>query len=60
MALTRAKQKLYLSYVDVRTIYGNRQLQIPSTFIDDIGDVAVEIEKTARRDDFESDSIVYL
>jgi DNA helicase-2/ATP-dependent DNA helicase PcrA len=60
VALTRAKQKLYLSYVDVRTIYGNRQLQIPSEFIEDIGDVAIEIVETGGRNDFDLDTVVYL
>jgi DNA helicase II / ATP-dependent DNA helicase PcrA len=60
VALTRAKQKLFLSYVDVRTIYGSRQLQIPSPFLGDLGDVATEMIEPTRRDDFESDSIVYL
>jgi DNA helicase-2/ATP-dependent DNA helicase PcrA len=60
VALTRAKQKLYLSYVDVRTIYGSRQLQIPSAFIGDIGDVAIEIVETGGRNDFDLDAVVYL
>jgi DNA helicase-2/ATP-dependent DNA helicase PcrA len=60
VALTRAKHKLFLSYVDVRTIYGSRQLQIPSEFLADLGDVPTELLETGGRNDFDSDTIVYL
>lgn len=36
VALTRAKEKLYLSYATVRTIFGIRGIQMPSEFIYDI------------------------
>ena len=36
VALTRARKKVYLSYAGVRTIFGNRQVNIPSEFIFDI------------------------
>lgn len=36
VALTRAKKKLYLSYAAVRTIFGSKQVNIPSEFISDI------------------------
>jgi DNA helicase II / ATP-dependent DNA helicase PcrA len=36
VAITRARKKLYLTYTQVRTIYGNRDLRLPSPFIDDI------------------------
>ena len=36
VALTRARQKLYLSYASLRTIFGNRQVNTPSEFIYDI------------------------
>lgn len=36
VALTRARQKLFLSYANIRTIYGMKQLNTPSEFIYDI------------------------
>lgn len=45
VALTRAKKKLYLSYASVRTIFGSRQVNVPSEFIFDIDDELVEKEE---------------
>mgnify|MGYP001567049907 FL=1 len=36
VAITRAKEKLYLSYAETRTIFGGRQVNLPSEFIFDI------------------------
>ncbi len=36
VALTRAKEKLFLSFADFRTIFGSRQINAPSEFIADI------------------------
>lgn len=36
VALTRAKKKLYLTYAQVRTIFGRQQVNMPSEFILDI------------------------
>ncbi|MEI8061852.1 MAG: UvrD-helicase domain-containing protein [bacterium] len=36
VALTRARKKLYLSYAQTRTIYGNKQVNIPSEFLNEI------------------------
>jgi DNA helicase-2/ATP-dependent DNA helicase PcrA len=36
VAVTRAKEKLYLCYAQMRTIFGSRQLSLPSEFLDDI------------------------
>jgi DNA helicase-2/ATP-dependent DNA helicase PcrA len=36
VALTRARKKVFLSYASVRTIFGARQVNIPSEFIFDI------------------------
>jgi DNA helicase-2/ATP-dependent DNA helicase PcrA len=36
VALTRAKEKLFLSYANFRTIFGSRQINAPSEFISDI------------------------
>ncbi len=38
VALTRAKKKLFLSYSSVRTIFGSRQVNLPSDFLSDIPD----------------------
>ena len=45
VALTRAKKKLYLSYASVRTIFGSRQVNIPSEYIEDLGDDLLEKEE---------------
>lgn len=36
VALTRARHKLYLTYTSVRTIYGMRDIRLPSEFLSDI------------------------
>ena len=36
VALTRAKEKLFLTYANFRTIFGSRQINAPSEFISDI------------------------
>ena len=36
VALTRARKKLYLSYASVRTIFGMREVRMPSEFLMDI------------------------
>jgi DNA helicase-2/ATP-dependent DNA helicase PcrA len=36
VALTRAKEKLFLSFSNFRTIFGSRQINAPSEFISDI------------------------
>jgi DNA helicase-2/ATP-dependent DNA helicase PcrA len=40
VALTRAKEKLFLSFANFRTIFGSRQINTPSEFI---GDIPVDI-----------------
>jgi len=44
VALTRAKQKLHLSYAASRTIFGSRHANLPSSFLDDVADEVVEFE----------------
>ncbi|MFM2357427.1 MAG: hypothetical protein RJA61_164 [Candidatus Parcubacteria bacterium] len=44
VALTRARTKLYLSYAQVRTIFGSRQVNIPSEFIFDVSEENSEKE----------------
>ena len=38
VALTRARKKLFLTYASVRTVYGSREVRMPSEFILDIDD----------------------
>ena len=44
VALTRARKKMFLSYAETRTLFGNRQVNIPSKFIFDIPETLVEEE----------------
>ena len=45
VALTRARNKIYLSYTQTRTIFGSRQMNIPSEFIFDVADEFLEKEE---------------
>lgn len=42
VALTRARKKVFLSYAQLRTIYGAQKVNTPSNFISDIGDEHIE------------------
>jgi len=42
VAVTRAKEKLYLCYAQMRTIFGAKQYNLPSEFIGDIDDSLLE------------------
>ncbi len=44
VALTRAKEKLHLSYAQTRTIYGARQVNAPSEFLSDIDEPLMHLE----------------
>ncbi|MEK7113684.1 MAG: ATP-dependent helicase, partial [Patescibacteria group bacterium] len=44
VALTRAKEKLFLSFANFRTIFGSRQINAPSEFISDIPSDILEKE----------------
>ena len=44
VALTRAKEKLFLSFTNFRTIFGSRQINTPSEFIGDIPNDILEKE----------------
>lgn len=44
VAVTRARKKLYLSYASVRTIYGMREVRMPSVFLLDIPEELIERE----------------
>ncbi len=47
VALTRAKEKLFLSFANFRTIFGSRQINTPSEFISDIPTDLLEKEGEA-------------
>jgi DNA helicase-2/ATP-dependent DNA helicase PcrA len=57
VALTRAEKKLFLSYAQIRTIFGNQQVNSPSEFIYDIPEHLTTFEKTS---DGAGEKIVYL
>ena len=44
VALTRARRKLYLTYASMRTIYGMRDVRLPSEFLMDIPDELITRE----------------
>ena len=44
VALTRAKEKLFLSHTAIRTIFGAKQVNTPSEFLSDIDDELIEQE----------------
>lgn len=44
VALTRAKEKVFLSYANYRTIFGSRSINTPSEYIYDLPNDLIEIE----------------
>ncbi|MDO8728863.1 MAG: UvrD-helicase domain-containing protein [bacterium] len=44
VALTRARKKIFLSHAETRTLFGRRQVNIPSAFIFDIPETLIEEE----------------
>jgi DNA helicase-2/ATP-dependent DNA helicase PcrA len=44
VALTRARKKVFLTHTQVRTIFGSKQLNVPSEFIGDIDDEFIDDE----------------
>lgn len=44
VAVTRAREKLYLTYASMRTIYGMRDVRLPSEFLSDIPDELITRE----------------
>jgi DNA helicase II / ATP-dependent DNA helicase PcrA len=57
VALTRAEHKLYLSYAQLRTIFGMKQVNSPSMFLEDIPEHLKEFEQTKSG---RGETIVYL
>ena len=56
VAITRARKKVFISYAQLRTIYGAQKVNTPSEFIADIGDEHVE-SRGDERDSSENDGI---
>ncbi len=44
VALTRAAKKVFLSHASFRTIFGQRQVNVPSEFLSDIDDALISFE----------------
>lgn len=42
VAVTRAKKKLFLSYAELRTIFGQKQINAPSEFLNDVSEDIAE------------------
>ena len=42
VALTRAEKKLFLSFAHMRTIFGSQRVNVPSSFLSDIGEDLIE------------------
>ncbi|MDQ1281709.1 MAG: ATP-dependent helicase UvrD/PcrA [Patescibacteria group bacterium] len=42
VAVTRAKKKLFLCYAELRTIYGEKKINIPSEFLDDVNELKTD------------------
>ena len=45
VALTRTRKKVYLSYAGIRTVFGSKQVNVPSEFIMDIDDDLATVEE---------------
>ncbi len=39
VAITRAKKKLFLCFAEMRTVYGDRRVNIPSEFLEDVNEL---------------------
>ncbi len=59
VAITRAKKRLFLSYASVRTIFGSRNMTVPSEFLSDIPEELMGVEE-GRSKEFGVGKIVYL
>lgn len=57
VAITRAEDRLFLTHASVRTIFGSRQINIPSEFLKNISEKLLEKE---RRDGTQRGKVIYL
>jgi DNA helicase-2/ATP-dependent DNA helicase PcrA len=60
VALTRAKEKLFLSYAQIRTQYGMREVKTPSSFINEIPDAFITMTEMPSYRHEKHETIVYL
>jgi DNA helicase II / ATP-dependent DNA helicase PcrA len=60
VALTRAKEKLYLSYAQMRTVFGQRLPRLPSEFLLDVDESFVEKSESPIPSSQEKGPIIYL
>jgi DNA helicase II / ATP-dependent DNA helicase PcrA len=58
VALTRARKKVFLTFTSMRTIFGSREMNIPSEFITDIDDELIDAEQT--RESNSPKTVIYL
>lgn len=49
VALTRAGKKLFLSYAQLRTIFGSQRINVPSSFLNDIDQSYIKAETPSER-----------
>jgi DNA helicase-2/ATP-dependent DNA helicase PcrA len=54
VAVTRAKDALYLSYANMRTIFGQKKINMPSQFLQDISEDLAEFESNGAFDSWSS------
>ena len=57
VAVTRARNKVFLSYASSRMIFGSSQMNAPSEFITDIDDIFLEAEE--RNWDLPAEKVIY-
>jgi DNA helicase-2/ATP-dependent DNA helicase PcrA len=55
VAVTRAKEKLYLSFAAMRTIFGSKQMNTPSEFLSDIDELLMKPVREGGMDDINQD-----
>ncbi len=58
VAITRAKEKLYLSRASRRMLFGEIQSNIPSRFLKEIPGECVEVKELNEDDDYEDDAFI--
>ncbi len=59
VAVTRARKKLFLTYTELRTIYGQKQINAPSIFLEDIPEEIRE-ENDVYYKEFGGGTVVYI
>lgn len=60
VALTRAKEKVYLSYAQMRTVFGQRLTRMPSEFLLDIDESYFEAQDTSHKTGGYTGKVIYL